>query len=317
MLYLTEAEVLQLLDMDTAVERVEAALVARARGDAVDVPRERVRLPQTTQHLLQAGAPAIGVVGFKVYHSSPHGTRTSHVHLFDLASGAYLAIIESAALGMARTGAASGVATRHLARNDAAIVGQIGAGRQAAGQLEAVCKVRPIRLARVYARTRDRLDAFCGEMGKKLGIEVVAARSAEAAVRGADVVNVITKAAEPVLHGAWLEPGQHVNAAGSNALGRRELDLAAMKRFDTIAVDARATAAKECGDVLPLAEAGLAQWEALPEIGEIAAGLRPGRRSATDLTLYESHGMGIQDLYVGKRVLDLAVERGIGRRIDA
>lgn len=314
MLYLSEADVTRLLDMDTAIERVEAALTARARGAAVDVPRERVRLPQGIQHLLQAGAPEIGVVGYKAYFSRKGGVRY-FVHLFDVATGAYLAILEASRLGMVRTGAASGVATRHLARPDAAVAGQIGAGKQGEGQLEAVCRVRPIRSARVYARTRDSLEAFCRAMAAKLGIEVLPAASAEAAVRGADVVNVITRSAEPVLHGAWLEPGQHVNAAGANALGRRELDLAAMKRFDLIAVDARATAAKECGDLLPLAEAGLAQWEALPEIGEIAAGLRPGRARPDQITLYESHGMGIQDLYVAHRLLELARAAGIGREL--
>jgi len=316
MLHLAEADVRRLLDMDTAIERVQAALVARARGEAVDVPRERVRLPGCTQHLLQAGAPALGVVGFKVYHSGPQGTKSSHVHLFDLKTNACLAIMEASWLGLVRTGAASGVATRLLARADAAEVGQIGAGKQGIGQLEAVCRVRPIRRARVYARTRDRLEAFCRDMAARLGIEVVPAASAQEAVRGADVVNVVTKSAEPVLHGDWLEPGQHVNAAGSNALGRREIDLAGMKRFDLIAVDARATACKESGDLLPLAEAGIVQWEALPEIGEIAAGLRPGRADPAAITLYESHGMGIQDLYVAHRLLALARAQRVGRELD-
>jgi len=150
-------------------------------------------------------------------------------------------------------------------------------------------------------------------MSRKLGIEVTPADSGEAAVRGAHIVNVITKAAEPVLKGDWLEAGQHVNAAGSNALSRRELDEGAVKKFDLITVDARGTARNECGDLLPAVEKGLLRWESLPELGEILSGRTPGRASSRQITLYESHGIGIQDLYVGARVLTLARERGIGK----
>lgn len=312
MRHLNEEDVRGLLDMDTAIERVHAALVARALGRAVDVPRERVRVPQGIQHLLQGGAPEIGVVGYKVYYARPGAVRY-HVHLFDVATGDYLAIVEASHLGMVRTGAASGVATRVLARADSRTVGQIGAGKQGVGQLEAVCAVRPIERACVYARTREPLVAWCEEMSARLGIPVEPADSAAAAVRGADVVNVITRSATPVLEGTWLEPGQHVNAAGANALSRRELDLAAAKRCDLLAVDARGTARKECGDLLPLVEAGLADWDTLPEIGEIAAGLRPGRTRDDQVTLFESHGMALQDLYVARAVLDRALAAGVGR----
>ena len=149
-------------------------------------------------------------------------------------------------------------------------------------------------------------------MSQKLGIEVVAASSAEAAVRGAHVINVITKSAEPVLKGAWLERGQHVNAAGSNALSRRELDDEAVKKSDVIAVDSRDTASRECGDLLPSVEKGWRHWDSLTEMGEIIANRARGRSSPGEITLYESHGMGIQDLWVGARMLALARERGVG-----
>lgn len=286
----------------------------RARGQAVDIPRQRTRIPQGTLNILQGAAPLAGVVGYKAYYATPHGSH-SHVYLYDAESGAPLAILEASHFNVVRTGAATGVATRHLARGNAAVVGQIGAGRIGAGQLEAVCSVRPVRGARIYARTRDKLEAFCQTMSEKLGIEVVPADSAEAAVRGADIVNVITQSATPVLLGACLGPGQHVNAAGSNQLTRRELDIAAVRCCEPIVVDSRETARKECGDLLPLVEAGFAYWDALPELGEIAAGLRPGRTSDEQVTLYESHGMAIQDLYVAAKVLELAHARGLGRVI--
>ncbi|MCC7487351.1 MAG: ornithine cyclodeaminase family protein [Burkholderiales bacterium] len=316
MLYLTESDVSGSLTMERAVERVAAALAAGARGAAVNVPRERTRTPQGTLHLLQGAAAEVGVVGYKAYYSTPAGTH-SHVYLYDHRSGAPLALIEANHFNVVRTGAATGVATRTLAREDASVVGQIGAGRMGAGQLEAVCRVRPIRVAQVYARTRDRLEAFCRSMTARLGIDVFPAESAESAVRGAGIVNVITRSSTPVLAGAWLEPGQHVNAAGSNALTRRELDTDAVRRCEVIALDSRDTARNECGDLLPLVEAGLVHWEALPEIGEIIAGLRPGRGTREQVTLYKSHGMAIQDLYVAAHVLEIARARGLGVEVRA
>jgi ornithine cyclodeaminase len=309
--YLRESDVQQLLTMPLALDLVQQALKAHAEHRAIDVPRARIHLPSGTQHVLQAAAPELGLIGFKYYYTRPTG-KSFYVHLMNTESARLEAIIEAIWMSMVRTGAASGVATRHLAREDASTVGQIGAGFQAIGQLEAVCHVRKIRTARVFARNRERLEAFCKTMSQRIGIEVSPAESAQAAVRGADIVNVITKSATPVLAGEWLEPGQHVNAAGSNALTRRELDAPAIEKSDVIVVDARATARGECGDLLPAIEKGLLHWDALVEIGEIIAGRAAGRTSARQVSLYESHGMGLQDLYVGARMLALARERGIG-----
>ena len=310
-LYLRENDVQQLLTMPLALELVEQAHRALTEHRAIDVPRARIHLPTGTQHVLQAAAPELGLIGFKYYYTRPTG-KTFYVHLMNTESAKLEAIIEAVWMSMVRTGAASGVATKHLANPDASILGQIGAGYQGMSQLEAVCQVRKIKTARVFARNRDKLVAFCEKMSKKIGVQVQAAESAEAAVRGAHVVNVITKSAEPVLKGEWLAPGQHVNAAGSNALTRRELDEAAVKKCDLITVDGRSTARNESGDLLPAVEKGWLRWEALTEIGEVIAGRAPGRSSPRQVTLYESHGMGIQDLWVGARVLALARERGVG-----
>lgn len=213
---------------------------------------------------------------------------------------------------MVRTGAASGVATRHMAREDSAVVGMIGAGKQAVGQLEAVCAVRKIREVRVYSRNQERTKKFCTALSGKLGVAVHAVASAAEAVRGADVVNVITKATTPVLEGSMLEPGQHVNAAGSNALTRRELDEAAIKRCTRVVVDSRATARNESGDLLPLVENGVLDWDALPELGEVIVGRVPGRGARDEITLFESHGMAIQDIYTAHHVLNVARAKSIG-----
>jgi len=264
--------------------------------------------------VLQAAAPDLGWIGFKYYYTRPGG-KTFYVHLIDIETAKLAAIIEAVWMSMIRTGAASAVATRYLANPEASILGQIGAGFQGIGQLEAVCAVRRIRAARVYSRTRDKLEAFCRKMSQQLGIEVIPAESARAAVQGAHIINVITKTATPVLLGEWLERGQHINAAGSNALNRRELDESAVERCELVTVDSRGTARNECGDLLPLVERGHVEWEHITEIGEVIAGDAAGRASATDITLYESHGMGVQDLYIGARMLELARERGIGTEL--
>jgi ornithine cyclodeaminase len=310
--YIKENEVEQLLTMPTAIALVEQALRDRAEGRAVDVPRVRTRTAAGTLHVVQGASSALKLIGYKAYYSAKGKKTTYHVHLFDAESGKLIAIIEASQLGMVRTGAASGVATRYLAREDAAVVGMIGAGKQAIGQLEAVCEVRKIREVRVYSRSPERARAFCSALSGKLGVEMHTVSSGVEAVRGADIVNVITKAATPVLEGRWLEPGQHINAAGSNALTRRELDADAVKRCALVVVDSRGTARNESGDLLPLVDIGLLDWDTLPELGEVIVGRVPGRGAQDAITLYESHGMCIQDIYTAKYVLDTALQQGIG-----
>ena len=310
--YLREKDVEQLLPMADAIELVEQSLKARAEGRASDVPRVRARMPAGTLHMMEATAGDLNVIGYKAYFSATGKGTRFYVHLFDTESGKPTAIIEASHLGMVRTGAASGVATRHLAREDASIVATLGAGKQAIGQLDAVCAVRKISEVRVWSRNPERSHKFCTALEKRLGVTMKVITDPAEAVRGADIINVITKASTPVLLGAWLTPGQHLNAAGSNSLARRELDEAAIRRSTRIVVDSRNTARNECGDLLPLAETGLIDWDALPELGEIITGRLPGRRSKDDITLYESHGMAVQDLYTGKFVLDAALKKNIG-----
>ncbi len=309
--YLNEKDVAQLISMPLALEQVELALKTRALGRAIDVPRERIHLPAGTQHVLQAAAPELGLVGFKYYYTHSRG-RSMYVHLMSIETAKLEGIVSANLMGIVRTGAASGVASRRLARAGASVLAHLGAGRQGMGQIEGVCAALGIRTVRAYSRTRDKLVAWCDAQSRKLGIEVVPAESPQAALKGAHVVNVITKSATPVLLGEWLEPGMHINAAGSNALARRELDEAAVERCDRIVVDSRGTAENECGDLLPAIEDGLLRWETLPELGEIITGRAPGRTSDTQITLYESHGMGIQDLYVCAKLLQLARERNVG-----
>ena len=310
-LFLTENDVKQVLTATMALEAVESAHRDLALGQAQDTPRARTRLPQTVLHILQGALPAQGVLGYKAYTSNRSGNRFL-VHLFDAATGSLLAVIEADYMGMIRTGAASGVAARWLARPDAKVAGVFGAGWQAEGHVRAICAALPLERVKVFSRKADKLAAFCRRMSEVTGVLVVPAASAEDAVRGSDLIGTITTAAQPLFDADWLEPGTHINAAGSNALIRQELSEATLKRAALIAVDAVPTALAEAGDLLPLLEKGRLHSRQLVELGDIIIGQRAGRTSTEQITVFESQGMAIQDLAVGLRVLAAARECGLG-----
>ncbi|HPT50984.1 MAG TPA: ornithine cyclodeaminase family protein [Accumulibacter sp.] len=310
-LFLSEQEVSQLLTMSLALEAVEEAHRDLSAGKAVDIPRQRTRLPQTTLHILQGALPRLDAIGYKAYTSNRSGVRFL-VHLFRASTGELRAVLEADRLGMMRTAAASGVATRWLAKPDARIAGVFGAGWQAEGHIEALLAVRPLRQVKVHARRADRLQAFCARMSARFGVDVVAAASAEETVRGSDIVSTVTTATTPLFDADWLSPGTHINGAGSNALIRRELGEDVLKRCALIAVDSIETALREAGDLLPWLEKGRLQARDMVELGDIVCGRRPGRVRTDDITLFESQGMAIQDLALAVRLEALAKESGRG-----
>lgn len=313
-LYLTEDEVRQVLTMPDALAAVEQAHRWHATGEAIDTPRARSRTPTSALHMLHGAVLPLGVIGYKSYTTSREAARF-WVHLFDAGNGRPLAVIEADYLGMMRTGATGGLSARVLARTDAREALVFGAGWQARSQIAALCAVRDIARVKVVARRRDRLEAFCAEQSALLGLPVEPADDVEAAVRGADVVVTITTATEPLFDGRWLGDGTHVTAAGSNALIRREIDEVTIRRAAVVAVDARATALRESGDLLPALEKGRLSEYGMIELGELLTGMRPGRRGDADVTLFESQGMAIQDLVLAHRVLDQARAAGLGREL--
>ncbi len=306
--YIKGAEVEQLLDMPQAIALIKQAFRDLADGQAIDSPRRRSCLPGKTVHIMQALALRIGVAGFKAGYSRGPGL----VHLYDYESGRYEAMIEAARLGRMRTAATTAVATRLMARNDAPVGACFGLGRHGSFQLAAVSEVRKISSVQVFGRNRERVSGFCDAMSNRFGVPVVAAATAREALAGADIVNLITPSATPLFDGVWLEAGQHVNAAGSNEFNRHEIDLETIKRSDVIVVDSREVAQAESGDLLPAVDAGLVQWEHLAGLADIVAGRRAARTSDRQITLFESHGMCIEDLYVAKHVLDAARQRDVG-----
>lgn len=314
-LFLSENEVRELLTVEMALEAVEFAHRELAEQRAIDVPRARTRLPQTALHILHGALPSLGVVGYKAYTSNRSGNRFL-IHLFDTSSGKLEAVMAADYLGMMRTGAASAVAARYLARPDATVAGVFGSGWQAEGHVRALCAALPLERVKVYARDRDRLERFCQRMSEQTGVPVEASGSAEETVRGSDVVGTVTTSAKPLFDADWLEEGAHINAAGSNALIRQELSEAAIRRCRLVVVDSLPTALAEAGDLFPLLEKGRLHARQLVELGDVMIGRHRGRQGGDEITLFESQGMAIQDLALAARLLSLARERGVGRVVD-
>ena len=314
-LFLTEKDVSGLLTMDMALEAVEEGFRLQAEGKATNSPRSRIRLPGGPFNFMSAASQGLGVMGHKAYAATRGNPVRFYLHLCSSETGELLSVMEASDLGQVRTGAASGVATKYMAREDASTVGVIGAGYQARTQLEAVCRVREVRNARVFSRTPERRARFAADMSAKLGVEVAAVESAEECARNSDVVVTITSSSRPVLEGQWLSPGTHINAAGSNHWMRRELDGEAVGRCDIVVTDDVEQAKLECGDLLYPIERGTVRWEQVRNLSDVIAGRTPGRTGDDDITLFESQGLALEDIAVGARVYEMARERGIGQEL--
>lgn len=315
-LFLRERDVAALVTIDDVIDVVERALAEQGAGRAVNRPRQRVAIEGGTLHVMSAGLPGWGILGLKSYAVTHEGRKFISL-LYSTSTGELLAMMEADTLGQLRTGAASAVATKHMARPDAGSIGIIGTGWQARSQVSAIARVRAIALVKAYSRNEQRRETFAEEMVDTLGAEVAPVDSAREAVEDVDIIVTITSAREPVLHGEWLREGAHINAAGSNALNRRELDAGAVRRADRIVVDSREQAVLEAGDLAPLVEAGDLSWDDVAELGDVVIGKVPGRRSPEEITLFESLGIALEDVATMHLVHQRARERGVGEEIKS
>ena len=315
-LFLNDQEVAQLLPMNECIDVLDRAF-AHAGGGKVDrTPRNRIRMPGGFFHFMVAADAGDGVFGYKAYPSfAGSGSAKMIVMLYDYETGGLLACLEASSLGQIRTGAATGVATKYMAKEDAATVAVIGSGFQARTQLEAVCSVRSIKGVRVFSRREERREEFARRSSESLNLEVDAVGSAQECVEGADVVIVITSAREPVLLGEWLSPGAHINAAGGNHWMRREIDEEAVLRSEVIVVDDLAQAKIECGDLLWLEPRGTFRWDMAKELQDVVAGRVKGRPSPDSITLFESMGLALEDIAAAHLVYNKAKEQGIGQEL--
>jgi ornithine cyclodeaminase/alanine dehydrogenase-like protein (mu-crystallin family) len=307
-LYINEDEVRGLVTMKDALDAVEGAFKHWGDGKAANDPRRRLTTRAGSIQVMTAIDAAAGVAGHKTYG----GRNGNFVTIFDLASGDMLAMIAPNRLGQLRTGAASGVATKYMARQDATTLGVVGAGFQAETQVEAVCAVRPIKRIRVFGRDPEKREAFAGKMREQVGVDVVPVNSAEEAVSNADIICTITSSRTPVVQGIWLRDGQHINAAGSNSLLRQEIDDNVVSRAHVIAVDHVAQVDLEGGDLLSALQRGFIARTHLVELAHVVSGRTKTRTDNAQVTLFKSHGIGLEDEALAHAIYKKAKQQGVG-----
>jgi alanine dehydrogenase len=315
-LLLTEADVKSLLTMPLALECVQHSFQRLANGSALLHSRQRLHLPSKSYlHYMAAADGTSGYMGLKIYTSSRDGLRFL-ITLFSAESGDLLALMEADFIGQMRTGAASGVATRLLAREDARTAGIVGTGLQARTQLQAIAQVRRMTEVRAFSRSAEKREKFAREMTEALKIPVSAVGSAEAAVRDADIVVTSTTSTSPVMEGRWLEPGTHINAIGANFPQKRELDSQAVERCNVIVVDSREQSRMEAGDLIHVFREDAGRWSDVRELADIVSGKLAGRTRANEITLFKSNGIAVEDIVVAARIFEMAQERRIGKDLS-
>ena len=303
-LWITDADVQRLLSVPEAVPLVETVLKQQAAGAATNMPRgHTIAGPGLMLAHMTAALHEQGVFGFKTY-SIVDGRYQFFVLLYSVETGDLLAVFEAASLGRLRTGAASGVSVKYMAREDSAEVGILGSGFQAGAQLEAICSVRPVERVRVYSRNAENRNSFARRMTETLGIEVLAVEGPQKVVESADILVTITNSPTPVFDGDWLNQGTHICAVGGANEYVTELDDATIRRADFIAVDSIAQAKIECGELLMPASRGVLLWEQVSEFWQVVGGVKAGRRGDDEITLFKSLGMAMWDLAAAKVVYE-------------
>jgi ornithine cyclodeaminase/alanine dehydrogenase-like protein (mu-crystallin family) len=309
-IFLRESDVEKLATMQMALDAVEQAFRLQGEQKADNAPRRRCRVGKGMLHVMSASLPTLGLAGLKTY-TTVSGTARFQVLLYN-GDGVLLAVIEADKLGQVRTGAASGVATKYMARANSSRLGIYGTGWQARSQLEAICAVRPIKTIVAYSRDQENREKFCKEMTEALGIGVYPASSPEEAARDMDIVVTATASKEPVLKGEWLAKGAHVNAVGSNFLSRQEIDVEAVRKSACVVIDSAEQSMLESGDLARAAEAEAFYWEDARELGLVVIGEFPGREDDSEITLFESHGIALEDVALAGRIYQAATKAKIG-----
>jgi alanine dehydrogenase len=317
-LFLTSEDVAGLATPGEFVDAVREAYRQRGEGAAAE-PRETLRADDPPGKLTGYSAilPETGAMGGYTY-AAGFADRDAHfvAPLFDTETGRPLAVVDGASMNPFKTGAAGAVGADALARDDATEVAVIGSGAQARGQLRALAAVRDLETVWVYSPTKEHRESFAGEMAGRLDASVAAVASAAAAVEDADVVVTATTAAEPVFEGDLLEPGTHVTAIGQYDPEKRELDHETIRRSRYV-LDLRARAFQDAGSFLSALEAGVVDEDHVhAELGEVVAGVAPGREDDEEVTVFDSGGTGIETVAGAHLLYEKAREAGLGQSIE-
>ena len=325
-LLLSRNDVASVLTMDDCISAVETAFGELAQGRAIMPQRAVIRVAEHNGVFLAMPAYIggdLGTLGLKmvtVYPDNPGQKKLPTIFgtmlLCDETTGQAVAIMDAGYLTAVRTGAASGVATRHLARRDARTCVVFGAGVQAREQLKAMALVRDLQRVTVLDVVAEARDRFCRDMSAELDLAVEATEDAEGAVREADIVVTASSSHTPVFAGAWLKPGAHVNNIGSHSPDARELDTETVVRAKFVA-DLKEANLAEAGDILiPIKEGAVTEDHIFASLGEIVAGQKPGRENDEEITVFKSCGLAVQDVSSAMAVYRAARARGIGTEVE-
>jgi ornithine cyclodeaminase len=323
-LIVNQAEVPRLLPMKECIDVMARAFAALARGEAAMPVRQILWLPDKAGALglMPANLMALAALGLKAVTFFPRNEGTdldSHqgaVLLFEAARGRLLAVIDATSVTSIRTAAVSGLATRLLAREDAGDLALVGSGVEARTHLEAMLLERKIRRVRVASKSLERAKSFADRESKRQAIPITPCASVEEAVTGADLVCTVTSSREPVLRGEWLSPGAHVNAVGASEATARELDAAAVAK-SRLFVDHRESALSEAGDFLiARGEGAVTDAHIRGELGQVITGEVAGRTSPSDVTLFKSVGLAIEDIAAAQHIYSKARGSGLGKFVE-
>ena len=308
-LFIKEEEVRALAPMADVIDALDQAFQHQAAGKAFTNPRNRLRMPGSTLHIMAGAIP--GYFGYKAYTSAATGARFLFF-LFQAGTTELLSIMEADALGQIRTGAVTGLATRLMSNQEATEATLFGAGWQAQSQLVAMDTVRTLKRVQIVNRKQDRRLEFIRKMQPLVRAELVATDSPEAAVTSSQIVTTMTSSREPVFKGEWLQDGVHINAAGGNLLLRREIDDETVMRATRIVVDSVEQARIEAGEFVSVIETGRRHWDEFVELRDVTTKAKSGRTSPTQITLFKSLGLALEDVAIAKLVYERAVTQKMG-----
>lgn len=304
-----------LIGMTDALDAVELAFREQAQGTGINEPRRRVHQPRGVLHMMSGALCERGYWGVKAYTATRQGIRFC-ITLYDVESGAPLAIIESDYLGQIRTGAASGIATRYLAPAEASVMALFGSGFQAESQLEAIAAVRPLTDVRIYSRTAERREEFASRMNQQYDFTVRAVATSTEALQGASLITTVTTSSEPVFSGKEMPDGVHINAAGSNAISRSELDRTTIRRANHIFTDDLVQAQFESGNLVMARERNALTWSQVRLLADVVIGRTTGRQAEGEITLFASHGIALWDIALAATLYERAEKSDAGTLIE-
>jgi alanine dehydrogenase len=324
MLVLSESQVQSLVDLDELIAALEQAHIQYSTGKAVMPLRLVVPLPQIQGRITSMPGylnedKALGMKVVTYFQDNPKRNLPAilaTIMLFSSETGKMIAAMDGAYITAIRTACASALATKVLANVDTPVLGILGAGVQARAHILAIARVRQLRLIKLYSPSSKSALRIKAELEEQCGVPIDVVYSAQDAVSDSDLLVTVTTAKEPIVKADWFKPGAHINAVGSHRPDLREIDGATLKRAKVV-VDSREAIMAECGDILlALKENSISETDVHGEIGEVLAGKKAGRTNVSEITLYKSVGIAVQDVATAQLVYRRALEQNIGANVE-